>query len=53
MHCYVDVSGFAQIGLSFTLNWLMDIFKSNDYPENFMIFLNRFWIANIEYEKKW
>ena len=33
MHCYVDVSGFAQ---SFTLNWLMDIFKSNDYPENFI-----------------
>ena len=36
MHCYVDVSGFAKIGLSFTLNWLMDIFKSNDYPENFI-----------------
>ena len=53
MHCYVDVSGFAQIGLSFTLNWLMDIFKSNDYPENFINdFFKSFWIANIEYEKK-
>ena len=38
IHCYLDVSGFAQIGLTFYLELfkLMDVFKINDYPENFI-----------------
>ena len=36
MHCYIDVSGFAQIGLSLDLVKLMDVFKSNGFTENFI-----------------
>ena len=31
---------------------LKDVFKSNGYPENFIV-LKSFWIKNIEYKKKW
>ena len=38
IHYYIDVSGFAQIGLSFTQNWfrLIDVFKNNGYHVNFI-----------------
>ena len=52
IHYYIDVSGFPQIGPSFTQNWLIDVFKSNGYPKNFINnCLKCFWTTNIEYKK--
>ena len=50
MHCYIDIFGFTQVGLNFTSNWLINVLKSNGYPENFIN--NSFKITNIEYKKK-
>ena len=38
MHCYIDVSGLAQVWTKFNLELvkLIDVFKSNVYPENFI-----------------
>ena len=54
MHCYIDVFGFAQIGLSFTKNSLSKWMCSREtviLTNLSIVVLKRFWITNIEYKK--
>ena len=48
IHYYIDVSGFARIGLSFNLELIKsrDVFKNNGYPENFINNCVKVFLAN-------
>ena len=56
IHYYIDVYYICSDWTKFHLELvkLIDVFKSNGYPENFINnCLKCFWITNIEYKKKW